>query len=171
MKLTRSLSAVIFYLTRVIALLYLATALHTLIAILFHTPSLTLLPHNRFSIAYPFTQITFLIGDAYTPFYIFELVAFMALYGLFFWTLGNIFLTFRQRKLFTPGGIFRLRLFYWLNFTIPPIFLVIHIILSYEVLTLVSLTVLHFALGVFAYFMAAIFSQGLNLQNEQDLIF
>ena len=29
--------------------------------------------------------------------------------------------------------------------------------------------VIHFFLGVFAYFMAAIFKQGLQIQNEQDL--
>ena len=29
--------------------------------------------------------------------------------------------------------------------------------------------IIHFFLGVFAYFLAAIFKQGLQLQNEQDL--
>jgi len=36
--------------------------------------------------------------------------------------------------------------------------------------SLIMLTTIHFILGVFAYFLAAIFRQGLNLQHQQDLI-
>ncbi|MCY1227005.1 hypothetical protein D9M72_392600 [compost metagenome] len=97
------------------------------------------------------------------------MIAFIALYGIFFWLLGNIFKTFRGKKLFTQQGVRRLSIFYLLNFIVPLPFLIGHIAYSYEVEILVSLSVLHFVLGVFAYFMAVIFKQGLNLQTEQDL--
>lgn len=170
MKRVRLVASCLFYLSRVIALPYLLTAAYCIICFVFPTDYLQLTDGGkRFVIMYPFTNSRFLIGDAYEFYYIFEMVAFMALYGLFFWLLGNIFNTFRGKKLFTQQGVRRLSIFYLLNFIVPLPFLVGHIAYSYEVEILVSLSVLHFVLGVFAYFMAVIFKQGLNLQNEQDL--
>ncbi len=97
------------------------------------------------------------------------MVAFIGLYGLFFWLLGNIFNSFRASKLFTLRGVKRLQIFYILNFVVPLPFLIGHIIYSYEVNLLIALSLLHSVIGIFAYFMAVIFKQGLNLQNEQDL--
>jgi hypothetical protein len=99
------------------------------------------------------------------------MIAVIGLYGLFFWLLGNIFRTFREQKLFTGKGVKRLQVFYALNFLVPVPFLIMHIIYAYEVQVVITLTLLHAVLGIFAYFMAVIFSRGLYLQNEQDLIF
>jgi hypothetical protein len=91
------------------------------------------------------------------------------LYGLFFWLLSDIFKTFRQPKLFTPSGVNRLKRFYVGNLTIPILMLLVLAVSGDEVANLVSVTFLHMILGVFAFFMAAIFQQGLLLQEEQDL--
>lgn len=170
MKRVRLIATCLFYFSRVLALPYLATAAYCIICFLFRTDSLQPIEDGkRFVITYPFTDTRFLIGDTYEFYYIFEMIAFIALYGIFFWLLGNIFKTFRGKKLFTQPGVRRLSIFYLLNFIVPLPFLIGHIAYSYEVEILVSLSVLHFVLGVFAYFMAVIFKQGLNLQTEQDL--
>jgi len=172
MKQVRLLASGLFYFTRIIALAYLATALHCILSFVFRTAYIGEINGQvRFKIFFPFTQTPFLLGDEYSFFYIFELIAFMTLYGIFFWTLGNIFKTFRAEKLLTPLGVKRLKVFYILNFSVPVLFLIMHLALSYEVSTLIILTGLHAVVGVFAYFMAAIFRQGLKLQTEHDLIF
>ncbi|GAB3989812.1 hypothetical protein GCM10028807_15520 [Spirosoma daeguense] len=172
MKKVRIIATGLLYLSRAAAIPYLATALYCIVCFMFQKS----LVHpfdggQRFVINYPFTQKRFLIGDEYSFPYIFEMIAFIGLYGLFFWLLGNIFKTFREKRLFTEKGVSRLTIFYLLNFLVPLPFLILHIAYAYEVETLVILTMLHTVLGVFAYFMAVIFSRGLHLQQEQDLIF
>jgi len=169
MRQVRLIASALFYITRLPAIAYLATALHAAIALVFNTSSLSIIDDGKyFVINYPFTQNRFLLGD-YDRFYIIEMISFLALYGIFFWLLGNIFKTYMEKKLFTPKGVKRLKTFYLVNFLAPLPFLILHITISYEVGTLFIITVLHGVLGVFAYFMAAIFTQGLKLQNEQDL--
>lgn len=172
MQQVRILATGLLYLSRLLAVPYLATALY--IVICFLLPGQ--LVHSvdggqRFELNYPFTATPFLRGDEYRFIYIFEMFGFIGLYGVFFWMLGNIFKTFREQKLFTRKGVQRLKVFYLLNFLAPLPFLVRHLADHYEVSTIVILTVLHWVLGIFAYFMAVIFSRGLQLQNEQDLIF
>lgn len=170
MKEVRLVASCLFYLSRVIAIPYLATSLYCIISFIFRIESLQVVDEGKkFVIMYPFTNRRFLLGDDYAFYYIFEMIAFIGLYGLFFWLLGNIFATFREKKLFTHKGVKRLRIFYLLNFIVPLPFLIGHIIFSYEVEILVTLAALHFVVGIFAYFMAVIFKQGLNLQTEQDL--
>lgn len=169
MKPVRALSAFLYYLAMLLSVLYLLTGLHVLIAVLFDTPAFEAVREGKFfNIYYPFTKQPFLIGDN-TRFYITEMVLILLLYGIFFGSLGNVFKTFRSTKIFTPTGVRRLSIFYLLNLTIPVIFLIVHLIISYEVDSTLILTMLHAVLGVFAYFMTAIFKQGLKLQNEQDL--
>jgi hypothetical protein len=172
MQKVRVIATGLFYLSRIIALPYLLTAAYALISIVFKTPAFSLFDGGkRFVINYPFTSNRFLIGDDYSFGYILDMIAFMGLYGLFFWLLSNVFKTFREQKLFTPKGVKRLTIFYLFNFLTPLPFLVMHMIQGYEVGSVVVITILHAVLGVFAYFMAVIFSRGLHLQNEQDLIF
>ncbi|MGN8067747.1 DUF2975 domain-containing protein [Mucilaginibacter sp. SG564] len=170
MKRVRVIAASLFYISRAVAIPYLATALYSLLCIVLSLPAYQVINGGRrFVINYPFTDSRFLIGDDVRFYYKFELVALLSLYGLFFWLLGNIFNTFRQSKLFTVQGVKRLQIFYILNFVVPLPFLIGHIIYSYEVNLLIALALLHAVVGIFAYFMAVIFKQGLNLQNEQDL--
>jgi hypothetical protein len=169
MKRTRILAAVLFYLGRLVSICYLLSGTHALITLAFKTSDLRdVVGEKNYRINFPFTDQGFLLIERRLD-YIAEMIAFLLLYGLFFWLLANIFKTFREPKLFTPTGVRRLTIFYVLNFSIPMIFLVIHIITNYEISTMIIIAFLHFVLGVFAYFMAAIFRQGLHLQKEQDL--
>lgn len=172
MQRVRFIATALLYFTRVLAIPYLATAVYCIICFLFSDSLVHPFDNGtRFVLNYPFTQARFLIGDDYRFYYIFEMIAVIGLYGVFFWLLGNVFQTFREQKLFTDKGVKRLKAFYLLNFLVPLPFLVLHIIYKYEVGSIVTLALLHFVLGIFAYFMAVIFSRGLHLQNEQDLIF
>ncbi|UUC43846.1 DUF2975 domain-containing protein [Flavobacterium cerinum] len=168
MKKVRLLATTLFYITRTAAIPYLLTALYCVICFVLGTVQYTE-GGERFIIHYPFTQKRYLLGDSTEFYYIFEMIAFIGLYGVFFWLLGTVFDAFRQPRLFTEKNVGRLKLFYTLNFIVPLPFLIGHLWYSYEVSLLISLTFLHFVIGIFAYFMAAIFEQGLNLQAEQDL--
>jgi hypothetical protein len=170
MKQVRVVATCLFYISRMIAIPYLATALYSLLCMVLKLPMYQIIDDGRhFVINYPFTNLRFLLGDDIRFYYKFELVAFIGLYGLFFWLLGNIFQTFRQNRMFTVRGVKRLQIFYILNFLVPLPFLVGHVAYAYEVNLIVALWLLHAVVGIFAYFMAVIFKQGLNLQNEQDL--
>ncbi len=167
----RPLASILFYLSRLLAIPYLLTSAYTAISFLLSSTLVHPIERGRFVINYPFTDQRFLIGDSYAFGYVFEMIAIIGLYGLFFWLLGNVFKTFREERLFTVAGVKRLRIFYLLNWGIPLLFLVVHVAIGYEVLTTITLAGLHFIVAIFAYFMAVIFSRGLSLQQEQDLIF
>ncbi|MBC6491329.1 DUF2975 domain-containing protein [Flavihumibacter stibioxidans] len=169
MKSVRLIAGVLFYITRVTSILYLASALHVAITTIFKTSALDITEGgNIFYVLFPFTSKPFLVGE-YNTFYMVEMVVLLGLYGLFFWLLGNVLKAFRLDRLFTAANVKRLTWFYLANLLVPLPFLVLHIYLHYEVGTLAIMTVLHFVLGVFTYFMTAIFRQGFHLQNEQDL--
>jgi hypothetical protein len=57
------------------------------------------------------------------------------------------------------------------NVIVPVVIMLLLLIFKQEVEDIVRITFLHLIIGVFAFFMAAIFKQGLVLQEEQDLIF
>ncbi|MDQ8014365.1 MAG: DUF2975 domain-containing protein, partial [Flavobacterium nitrogenifigens] len=103
------------------------------------------------------------------PYVLFDFLAPLSLYGLFFLLSSNVFKVFFQPKLFTQTGVLHLKRFYLSNLFIPSIvifFAFFFVPLDNEVALFI---ILHGMLGAFAYFLAAIFKQGLNLQNEQDL--
>jgi len=165
----RIISAGLFFLTRVLAVPYLATAIYLIIVFAIKTPFLNIIEDGkRFEVLYPFTQTPYLLGYNNT-FYMLEMIAFIGLCGIFLWLLGNVFQTFREKKLFTPKSVNRLKTFYLLNFLVPLPILIVHIFFSYEIVMTIFFSLLHIILGIFTYFMAIIFEQGLHLQNEQDL--
>ncbi|GAB3920466.1 DUF2975 domain-containing protein [Mucilaginibacter myungsuensis] len=169
MRLVRIISAIAFYLTRILSAGYILTTLHLLISVIFTLPTLKMLPQNRFAICYPFTDKPFLLGSVYEASYIAEMVMVIGFYGLFFWLLGNVFKTFRQTKLFTVQGIRHLKLFYIANLIVCPIMFAILGISSQEDLPYGVMVTAHIIMGIFALFIAAIFQQGVNLQKDQDL--
>jgi hypothetical protein len=125
---------------------------------------------NQFTIYYPFSEVPFfLLEDERT----FLVTTFLVLlfYGLFLALLVGVFDTFRQKKLFTAKGVQHLTRFYLANFILPLIAIVILLVLGEPVNDLLIITFLHIVLGIFIYFMTAIFRQGLELQTEQDLTF
>lgn len=173
MKPTRIIAKILFYITRLLGALYLLTAAHTAIAFAFNTSSLMVYDKDgvqRFKIMYPFTQKPFLLGD-YNPLYIvFEFTGILFCYGMFLWLLSSVFNTFSQKKLFTEKGYKSLKWFYLFNLITPPLALFLFG-LYYRIEEPISMIAfLHCISGIFAFFLAAIFKQGVNLQNEQDLI-
>ncbi|RYF89554.1 MAG: DUF2975 domain-containing protein [Chitinophagaceae bacterium] len=85
------------------------------------------------------------------------------------WLLSQVFKTFTQKKLFTQTGINHLQRFYLANLILPGIAYIVLLLVNEEAEDVFMLVMLHAIIGVFAYFIAAIFRQGVLLQNEQDL--
>lgn len=176
MKTVRALAAVLYTCSRIASIVYLLTAVYTLGVVLLYTVTsstsapIRILPNGGFQIYYPFTTTPFLLGE-YNAWYIGTSVLTISFYGLFLWLLGDVFYSFKQTKLFTRKGFLKLSRFYIANLTIPILIFILLASFGKELNDIIRITFLHLVVGVFAFFMAAIFKQGLNLQDEQDLIF
>ena len=147
----------------------LITAIYTLLNCVFEGPFFEMLEQNRFAINFPFTNQHFLLGSEYSLRYVSEMVLGITLYGVFFWLLGNVFKAFKQERLFTKSGLGYLKQFYLFNLLLYPVAVVIWSVISIEDFPFFAMIIAHAIMGIFIYFMAAIFAQGVNLQNEQDL--
>lgn len=169
MKTVRVVSRILFIVTRLVSVCYLASFL--LSAVAFATGwSLNIIDQGRrFEVCYPFSNVPYLLGE-YNGGYILMFLLLLGLYALFFFLVGNVFTVFTQSKLFTEHAIKQLKIFYAANLVLP---LTATFIISpfYNVDSPVEILIaLHALLGIFTYFMAAIFGQGVHLQKEQDLI-
>nr|WP_315156168.1 DUF2975 domain-containing protein [uncultured Flavobacterium sp.] len=170
MKNVKIIAAVLFYITRFVAILYLITTLYSLISILTEWSFIIKENDKYFSICYPFTETPFLNGENHWGYKIFNFLIPIGFYGLFFLLVSNVFNVFKQPKLFTEYGVKQLKYFYLSNIFIPPFTILLAAIFAGDIEEgLEWVAIIHFFLGVFAYFLAAIFRQGLHLQNEQDL--
>ena len=173
MKLVRSISTILYFTTRIMAWGYLITMLYSVFVLSFKT-GFNLENEGKLAVIYyPFTTERFLLCEYNTP-GIVEMLLTIGAYGVFFWLLSDVFKAFRQERLFTKLAVTSLSRFYIANLTVPLLGMLLLKIISNEYgSTEYSITgivlVLHTVLGVFAYFMAAIFKQGVSLQNEQDL--
>ena len=175
MKTVRSIASFLFFITRILAIGYLATGIYVVGVLMFsdRTPASTgwfrALNDGSFQIMYPFTKIPFLLGDNTTSF-LTMMVTLIFFYSFFMWLLSNVFNTFRKQKLFTARGVNRLTAFYLFNLIVPVIAVLTVAFLYNEMVgDILMLTFLHVIIGIFAWFMAVIFRQGLLLQEEQDL--
>lgn len=170
MKNVKLIAGILHFLSKVIALLYLCTAVYALLVILisrFRETSLFAASEGGFTIMYPFTQTPFLLGDNTSLFLVMMIVIFSG-YGVFAWMLGEVFRLFTLDKLFTRTAVKTLTAFYLLNLLVPGTVLLVNLFFTRDVKDLVAITVLHAVIGIFAWFMANIFKQGLALQDEQD---
>ncbi|KFF11988.1 DUF2975 domain-containing protein [Flavobacterium hydatis] len=171
MKNVRIISQILFYITRAVAILYLLVTLHAIISLLTEWSYIAKDGGKYFAICYPFTDTPFLVGENHWGYKIFNFIIPIGFYGIFFLLLSNVFNVFRQPKLFTEYGVKQLKWFYLANIFVPTLTILLASVFSGEIEEgLEFVAIIHFFLGVFAYFLAAIFKQGLNLQNEQDLI-
>jgi hypothetical protein len=163
---------VLLHLSRLLAFIYFITFVYALLSLEGRSASVLLHDANRQFIIYlPFTQIPFLLGF-YNPVYIWiEFLPLFILYALFFLLLSYVFNVFTRDRLFTHKGYNYLRIFYLANLTIPVIMLFLTELLSEASFDAWGIAGLHLLLGIFIFFMATIFKQGLKLQDEQDLIF
>jgi hypothetical protein len=176
MRAVRFIAGILYYLTRIVSILILMITFYATILVLINwahpAPSLPIqiLKDGSFQIFLPFTHIVFLLGDYSTAYLVTNLLTF-AFYGLFLWLLGGVFYAFRQPKLFTKNGVVQLSRFYLINIFIPFVLIVLFVVFGQELGDLIRIILLHLVIGVFAFFMTAIFKQGLILQEEQDLTF
>ncbi|MCW3108985.1 MAG: hypothetical protein JWQ09_3491 [Segetibacter sp.] len=176
MKTVRHTATILFYLSRIMAVIVFVITVYALTVVLLslnnHSTSLPIrvLDNGSFQIFYPFTKTPFLLGD-YTLSYLLSNLLIIAFYGLFLWLLSDVFHAFKQTRLFTQKGVMQLSRFYITNLVVPLVFLILLAVFGEELLDIFRITLLHLVIGVFAFFMAAIFKQGLLLQEEQDLIF
>lgn len=172
MTTVKPIAKILLQLSRLLALLYFATFVYALISLANKSSWVLLHDQNRQFIIYlPFTHIPFLLGFN-NPVYIWlEFLPMFILYAFFFLLLSYVFEVFAQERLFTHKGYNYLRVFYWANFTVPVMMLFLTEVFSEASFDAWGIVGLHLLLGVFIFFMAAIFKQGLKLQDEQDLIF
>ena len=176
MKTVRPVASILFYLSRFVAIIILIVAVYATAVIMLHKndPSanfpMQVLDDGSFRIFYPFTQKPFLLGD-YTTSYLVSNLLTISFYGLFLWMLSGVFHAFKQTKIFTRKGVMQLSRFYMINLIVPFVFLALLAVFGEEMIDIVRIILLHLVIGVFAFFMAAIFKQGLVLQEEQDLTF
>ncbi|MBC5773126.1 DUF2975 domain-containing protein [Pontibacter sp. KCTC 32443] len=173
MKNVRIIASILFLISRAVAVVYFVTALYATLVLaaneVFSGISwVETTAQGRFTIMYPFTKTPFLLGE-----YTFEFILMMMLgvvgYGTFAWLLSEVFKIFKQEKLFTQNGVQTLTIFYMANFIVPTVVLLISLFFEEYIQYLIVFTLLHGVIGIFAYFMASIFNQGVLLQNDQDL--
>lgn len=170
MKPVRFVARVLYYVSLVLCFFYTVAGLYVLYATTTKSPtSFKLIDDGkRFVVSAPFGDRPYFIGDNYTG-YMVQMISLLLLYGLFFWLLSQVFKTFTQKKLFTQAGINHLQRFYLANLIIPGVAYILLWLVKEEAEDVFMLVMLHAIIGVFAYFIAAIFKQGVLLQNEQDL--
>jgi len=170
MKNVKIISTVLFYITRFLAIFYLAITFYSLVSLLTEWSYIERENGKYFSICFPFTETPFLNGENNWPYKIFNFLIPLGFYGIFFLLLSNVFNVFKKPKLFTQYGVNQLKWFYLANIFMPSLTILLASIFAGEIEEgLEWVVIIHFFLGVFAYFLAAIFKQGLQLQNEQDL--
>ncbi len=163
------ISKILFFITRFLAGFYFVIATYSGIALLTGW-SLNIKEGGKyFQVCFPFTKTGFLNGDYNLPYIFFEFLIPLSLYGLFFLLLSNVFKVFFQPRLFSENGVKHLRRFYLGNFIIPGLMVLLVSSIDNPETDGILVIVLHAIIGVFAYFLAAIFKQGLDLQNEKDL--
>lgn len=170
---SKFLANILFYLVRSVALILFFIGIYALIilslSLYTHTNGLPIeVKDTSFIIFYPFTKIPFLAGD-HTTEYLISSSVITILYGWFLWLLGGVFNAYRMPKLFILKNVNRLKAFYIFNFITPLAILSYLLITGEPVQDVLVIIFLHLMLGVFIYFMAEIFKQGLLLQEEQDL--
>ena len=169
MNTVKVVAKLLFWFSRFLAFIYLASTFLSLLALTTGFGLRMIEDGKRFQILLPFSQKAFLLGDYNATYIFYYFLLPISLYGIFFWLLGNVFRVFYQPKLFTTEGVKHLRIFYTLNLVVPPLVLILSSIFAEVEDATIVLTTLHLTLAVFAYFLAAIFRQGLHLQKEQDL--
>ncbi|MFI2744083.1 DUF2975 domain-containing protein [Zhouia sp. PK063] len=170
MKNVKFIATLLFYATRILAIGYILSALYALLSLVTHWSYMTTDNDAYFAICYPFTQLRFLLGENNWNYKIFEFFVPIGGYGIFFYLVSNVFSAFKQPRLFTAFGVTHLKRFCLANTFVPLGIIILALLLTGNVVEgLEWAAVIHFFMGVFAYFLYAIFKQGVDLQNEQDL--
>src|SRR5262245_51941289 len=115
MKNVKIISKGLFFITKILAIFYIAISVYSAITILSGWSFLVKDDGMRFAVCYPFTQTPFLNGENNWGYIIFNFLLPLSFYGVFFWLAGNVFRAFFQPKLFTENGVRQLKYFYIVN--------------------------------------------------------
>ena len=170
MKNVKIIATILFYITRILAILYILVTIYALFSLVTEWSYITQDNGNYFAVYYPFTDTRFLLGENTWSYKIFEFLIPIGSYGIFFLLVSNVFNAFKQPKLFTEYGVNQLKWFCLANVLVPSFIILLASIFTDGVEDgLQWAAVIHFFMGVFVYFLYAIFKQGVDLQNEQDL--
>lgn len=153
----------------VLAVFYLTTMAYSVFALITGNGTTPYGEDKYLHINFPFTDTPFLNVDNNLPYIICSFLAVLLFYGLFFLLTAKVFRIFYQPRLFTLPHIADLRRFYLFNLFVPGIATLLSLLFVPVESMIWGLILVHILLGIFAYFLAAIFKQGLQLQNEQDL--
>lgn len=175
MTTVRNIAAFLYFPARILAWMVILITAYLVVVLLVHrlAPAASLpinIVDSRFEIMFPFTKSVFLLGD-YSSSYIISYSISMLFYAAFLWLLSNVFHVFRQQRLFTRNGVYQLSRFYITNLLFPVILIGLLLATQQQVSDVFQVLFLHVVIGVFAYFMTAIFKQAVLLQEEQDLTF
>src|SRR5438045_238499 len=116
MKTVRIIATALYYLSKVLAFVFLTAVVYATATLLAHRSGAGWAPMNvgsdsEFRIFYPFTQKPFLLGD-YTASFIVSYFLTMAFYGVFLLLLSGVFQAFKGPRLFTRKGVLQLSRFY-----------------------------------------------------------
>ncbi len=172
----RILARILFYLARAVSILSILIAVYALLVLGISAvwPGANMpiarSAENNFVIFYPFTKIPFLLGE-YNISYLATTFLALTFYILFLWMLSDVFHAFKQERIFSRKGVLQLTRFYLVNLMGPLLIMLVLVAFRQEIQDIIRITFLHLIIGVFAFFMSAIFKQGVILQEEQDLIF
>ena len=167
MKEVKIIAKNLFYISRFCAFVYAFLTVFSAVSLL--TGWSVKFEGAYFNILIPFTDRTILIGEYNLPYIFLNYLIVFILYAIFFWLLGNALKVFSEQKLFTKENIKQLKNCYLPNLFVPSVATFIAYVFSAIDGDVSILITLHFIIGIFSYFLAQIFKQGVDLQNEQDL--
>ncbi len=166
---SRNISKILHYLCILLSAGYMLTFFYSVFCLL---TGFAVTPYKEslyLHINYPFTEQPYINIENNYPYIIFSFLLVLFSYGIFFWLSAKVFRVFFQPKLFTEENIVQLKRFYSYNIFLPlPTVIIASFFVEVESV-IWGLVFIHFMLGIFCFFLANIFKQGLHLQNEQDL--
>lgn len=162
----KSVSAILFYSARLITIGYTIFILFVIISLITHNFVIT--DNNDMEMQIPFS--TAVIKGDFTSMTLIAMLGFLIFYGVFFFMLSLIFKTFSAEKLFTEKAIKHLKWFTILNLVLPFVYPISAIILKNRIsMDDLAPGLLHIGLGIFAWFIVAIFRLGFTIQEENEL--
>lgn len=166
---SRLISKLVSFLFLLLGAVYGLTFLYSLICLISGWNTLPYGDGKYLHILYPFTEKPFMNVDNNGPYLIFSFLLPLLLYSLFFFLTAKMFGVFNQPRLFTVPNHSKLKRFYVFNLLAPLLSVSVAIFFVEVEFLIWVLTLMHLIMGIFVWFVAAIFKQGIQLQNEQDL--
>ena len=165
----RLISKLVAFIFLLLGAVYGLTFLYSLICLFTGWNLVPFSEGKQLNILYPFSGKPFLILDNNGPYIVFSFLLPCLLYAGFFFLTSRMFGVFKRPRLFTAPNHLQLKRFYVFNLLVPPLSVTVAFFFVEIEFIVGVLVVLHLIMGIFVWFVAAIFRQGIQLQNEQDL--